>query len=142
MNTQRQRTMTPQQLRAIWTVARGQGLDEDALRDLVEAVSGQRSTRGLTRDQASDVLGHLTGPMPQSGRGKSRHREMDGRLNMATSKQLRKIEAMWGDRSHADDKPAAMRRFLQHKFSVSDLRFLSRTRASDVIVALSKMEVI
>jgi hypothetical protein len=31
---------------------------------------------------------------------------------------------------------------LKTRFNVADLRFLSRTRASDVIVALEKMEVV
>jgi len=142
MNAQHRPAITPDQLRAIWTIARGSGVDEDALRDVVENVSGQRSTRGMTRDQASAVLRRLTGEGRRGGRGKSRHREMDGRRNMATAKQLRKIEAMWADRARADDKALALRRLLQHKFGVSDLRFLSRTRASDVIVALEKMEVV
>jgi len=137
VNTKRS-ALSPDQLRAIWTMTKAAGLDEGALRDLVEAVSGQRSTRGLTMHQASQVLDRLSSrPEPR----RHRHRKMDGRPNMATGAQLRKIEAMWAERARAHDKAASLRQWLNNRFSISDLRFLSRSRASNVIVALEKMEV-
>ena len=141
MIAHRKNSITPDQLRALWTIAGGLGVAEDTLRDLVESISGQRSTRGLSLEQASRVIDRLSGKQ-QGGGGKARHRELDNRPNMATGAQLRKIEAMWAERSRAEDKSGSLRRFVQHKFSVSDLRFLGRTRASDVIVALEKMEVL
>lgn len=138
--------ITQNQIKAIWTATRNQGLDEDTLRDLVENISGQRSTRALTIAQASEVLNRLTGDARPVRRGNScnhrRYQEMDGRPDMATGAQLRKIEAMWAERSRSTDKSGALRIFLSRRFGVSDLRFLGRSRASNVIVALEKMEVI
>lgn len=138
MNAVRRRGITPEQLRAIWTIARSHDVDEDTLRDMVEAASGQRSTRGLSCSQASALLNKLSGQNRR--RNKSRYRELDGRPNMATGPQLRAIEAMWASRARAKDKAAALRAWLSNRFGVADLRFLSRSRASDVIVALQKME--
>jgi len=140
MNTSRQSAdITPAQLRAIWTAARDQGLAEDLLRDLVQHVSGQRSTRALTRRQASTVIDQLRGGERRFG--KNKFRELDGRPDMATGAQLRKIEAMWRDRAFSRDKQSSLRQWLTNRFAVADLRFLTRQRASDVIVALEKMEV-
>jgi hypothetical protein len=132
--------ITSEQLRAIWTISKANGVEEDVLRQIVEDISSQDSTRALTKDQASAVLNRLNGERPRR-RGKTRHREFDGRIGMATSKQLRKIEAMWAEIARAKDKDGSLRQFIQNRFGVSDLRFLDRKRASDVIVALEKMEV-
>lgn len=89
------------------------------MRNVVEAVSGQRSTRGLSLDQASEVLNRLTNRRfaHDRARGKNKYREMDGRRGMATGAQLRKIEAMWAERARAHDKDAALRQWLSNRFA-------------------------
>lgn len=44
---------------AIWARAKERGVDEDTLRDRVEAISGQRSLRKLTAAQAKQLLDAL-----------------------------------------------------------------------------------
>lgn len=131
--------LTGGQLRMIWMTAKDKGLDEDTLRALVNRETGSTSISKLTKAQAAQVINAMA---EDSVRSKRRHANLDGRPNMATGAQARKIEAMWAERSRADDKAASLREFLRHKFTVEDLRFLSRRRASDVIHALEKMEVI
>lgn len=50
---------TPRELRKIFAAARELGLEEEKLRDLVEQVSGQRSTRALDALQTSTVIDAL-----------------------------------------------------------------------------------
>jgi len=153
MNTAKRRNqpMSDAQRKAIWATARDQGLDSDALHDLVETETGQAHISTLSHNQASLILDRLTGqeghPGYRSGTqamgyGRTKYNNLATRKGMATPAQLRKIEAMWADRARAADRDASLRQFLQHKFSVSDVRFLDRRRASDVIVALERMEVI
>ncbi len=132
--------LTEAQLRAIWTLRSRLGLDEDALRDMVQRVSGQRSTRHLTAGQAHEVLEAMAGGTIDVVSRKDRHADLDGRPGMATAKQLRKIEALWADVSRAPDreKPQALRKWLANHFGVSDLRFIKRDQASLIIVALEK----
>ena len=136
------------QMKALWAAAKKGGLDEETLRDLVEAHTNSRSISGLSFDQARQILNELA---PQTGShhyrknhgyGRQKYQDLPPRSNMATPKQLRCIEGMWAERSRATDKPSSLRQFLQNKFSVSDIRFLDRSRASQVITALEKMEVI
>ncbi len=143
---------TNAQLRAIWGAAKRQAIDESTLRDLVEAETGARSISAMSPAQAATVLNRLLGTAPlarSDGRGAGgegrRFADLGERRGMATPRQLRKIEAMWRDRSRmttADEQDAALRAWLTARWGVGDLRFLSRFRASDVIVALEKMEVI
>lgn len=151
--------ITPAQLRAIWGAAKRQAIDESTLRDLVEAETGARSISAMSTAQAATVLNRLLGTTPlarSDGRGAGggghpaegegrRFADLGERRGMATPRQLRKIEAMWRDRSRmptAAEQDAALRAWLTARWGVGDLRFLSRFRASDVIVALEKMEVI
>lgn len=135
MNAQK---MTDRQRSAIFVYARNLGIDKDTLHDLVNQITGQTSIADLTLDEASVVISHLLDISSGSQAGKKKYSDMDGRKGMATGAQLRKIEAMWADVSTAKDKPAALRRWLENKFQASGLRFLTRERASDVIVALEK----
>ncbi|HEX8320998.1 phage protein GemA/Gp16 family protein [Longimicrobium sp.] len=50
---------TPAETRKLFAGAREAGLDVEQLRDLVEAASGQRSTKQLNRDQTRQVIDAL-----------------------------------------------------------------------------------
>jgi hypothetical protein len=130
------------QMKAMWGAAKRAGVDESVLRDIVESETGARSISKLTTEQAAAVLNRLIPNARRSGGSVRRFEELKRRPGMATPKQLRKIEAMVAERFRAGDKAAALREWLKTRFNVADLRFLSRTRASDVIVALEKMEVV
>ncbi|MBI4746774.1 MAG: DUF1018 domain-containing protein [Deltaproteobacteria bacterium] len=51
--------ITGEQLKKIWSIRSQKGISEDWLRDVVESVSGQRSTRALTKRQAVKVIDAL-----------------------------------------------------------------------------------
>jgi len=81
---------TPAETRKIFAAAREVGLDEDRLRDLVEQVSGQRSTRALDRGQTHQLIELLVGLGARKGSGRpkpSGRRPIDGVVNMISSAQ-------------------------------------------------------
>ena len=51
--------ITPEQKQKIWVIARKRGMSDDELRDIVERISGQRSTRALSKGQAIKVIDSL-----------------------------------------------------------------------------------
>lgn len=129
--------LTPGQRNLIWKLAGDRGMDEDTLRSLVNRETGDTSISKMTKSQANKVINALA---EGSVRSKTKYKELDGRPGMATSAQLRKIEAMWADRARASDKAKSLREFLGNRHGVSDLKFLKRDAASEVIVGLEKME--
>lgn len=69
--------------------------------------------------------------------------DMDGRADMASGAQLRKIEAMWQDLSiipEAEPRARALRRFIQKITGVMGLRFLTSQDAGKILNALGAME--
>lgn len=51
--------ITPKQLQKIWVVAGNRGMSEDDVKDIVERISGQRSTRALSKGQAIKIIDAL-----------------------------------------------------------------------------------
>ncbi|MDP8255838.1 MAG: DUF1018 domain-containing protein [Candidatus Alcyoniella australis] len=86
--------LSPAQLRAIWAKAHALGLDEELLRDVVEAETGGRSISSLSRDQASGVLNRL-GQERAPRRRRSRKRGDPGAL--ITREQAQTIEHNYED---------------------------------------------
>ena len=76
-------------------------------------------------------------------RKRTRRREWARRPGMATPAQLRKIEAMWADVSRqptAGAKRKALGAFLEKRFGVSDLRFVTHEMPSKIIHTLETMK--
>ena len=78
------------------------------------------------------------------GRSKrSRRREWSRRPGMATPAQLRKIEAMWSGVSRqktAGERRKALGAFLEKRFGVSDLAFVTHEMPSRIIHTLEAMK--
>jgi len=129
------------------------GLGEDIYRDTLESLTGKRSAAELSDRQIIVVINHFKakgwkqsthphpGP-PLEGEG-SRGKKYDdlGRRDAyaASPAQLRKIEAMWHGIYVGNDEVNHLRQFLWNHVKVSDLRFLDKRKASDVIEALKQM---
>lgn len=62
---------------------------------------------------------------------------------MATPAQLRMIEAMWREVCYVDSPEFAkqsLRKFIQNKFKIADIKFLTKKKAVKVIRAISAMK--
>lgn len=73
------------------------------------------------------------------GTGKKKYSELDKRSDRATPKQVKKIEVMWREiaRSQTDE---SLRKFILKKTKVSDITFITKKQASNIINALEKMK--
>lgn len=97
---------TPEQNRKIWVLASELGFDEGLLRDLVERLTGQRSTSSLTRLQANrliEEMNRLGGKQPTA---KAR------RPGMATPEQLHKIRTLESELGWTDN-PKRLQAFMK-----------------------------
>lgn len=75
------------QLAKIWAGAKEVGIDEPALRDLVEEISGSRSISGLSFAQAGDVIDHLVAAGARKGRKPSGRRTAPGEFKILSGDQ-------------------------------------------------------
>lgn len=120
---------TPEQNRKIWALAGEIGLDEGLLRDLVERLTGQRSTSALTRRQANlviDEMNRLGGKLPIM---KNR------RTGMATPEQIHKIKSLERELGWTDN-PKRLRAFMQKYSGVARLEWLRFNPAQALIESL------
>ena len=123
---------TPEQNRKLWALAGELGFDEGLLRDLVERLTGQRSTSALTRRQAHiviDELNRLGGKQPAPT-------IKTHRPGMATPQQIHKIRSLERDLGWSDN-PKRLRAFMQ-KYSggIARLEWLQYDQARALIESL------
>jgi len=74
---------------------------------------------------------------------KRKHEALDGRPGFASAPQLALIESTWNKLSRMETpelKAKALRGFILKVAGVSDLRFLNKSGAGKVIIALRSME--
>ncbi len=123
---------TPEQNRKIWALAGELGFDEGLLRDLVERLTGQRSTSALTRRQAHVVIDELN----RLGGKQSPPTIETRRPGMATPQQIHKIRSLERDLGWSDN-PKRLRSFMQ-KYSggIARMEWLQYDQASALIESL------
>ena len=117
--------ITAAQIRMIHALVRETGLDDDTLHDIAHSVSGKESLRTLTRSQAARLIDRL-----QVLAGKAK--DIPDRASQA---QQNYIHALAREMGWAED-PKRLRRFLETRAGVSDVRFLSIRAAGQIIEAL------
>lgn len=125
-------------------------MSDDSYRLTLQSINAMsHSSKDLSYGEAEQLIAHLEGLATDAGawetRGsrKTRYEHLADRPDMATPKQLRKIEALWADVSYhhrTDEQQRALRAFLFNKFKISDISFVRRSLASKVIKALESMQ--
>lgn len=138
--------ITPAQNRKIHTLKRALAWDDATYQAALKGQVGVETSKGLPIQQAKKVIGHLEELAVRAGvwtRQGRRFDHLDGRsVDMATPKQLRLIEVMWGQVSRATTNAArekALRAFVKRITKAADLRFLRKHQAEKVVKALEKM---
>lgn len=124
------------------------GLEDDLYRDILYRKFRVGSSKSLSDSQALVLIHHFKGlgwsPYAKASGDKVPPKKYDdlGKrdVDMASPAQLRKIEAMWHDIYRGNDETKHLRQFLFNHFKVSDIRFLERKTAHDVIEALKSMQ--
>lgn len=117
------------QTRMMFGLARKCGLDNEGLHSLVENISKVESIKQLTMYQAKGIIDYL---MLLSGQQKP---EIPDRATEGQRALIRNLARGlgWGD------GPKRMRDFLEARFGVADIAFLTQEKASGVIEALKAM---
>lgn len=125
--------MTPKQLAMLQAAKRQLALTEDEYRGLLLRIGEVRSARDLTTAgfnaliRAFEVLGfQRTTPQPRARRG------------MATPAQMALVEQLWRQWA-GNDKPEALRHWLERSYKISALRFMTTDHAAMAINALRVM---
>ncbi len=144
-------TVTKGQIKAIHTIKSKIGLCDEYYRCMLSQY-GVESSKDLTFEQAEGLWATLQQMAKEAGIGKRKitkgkkydDLEADGKRDpsMATPRQLRMIEAIWSDVSYmgnARERAKALRVFIEKRFRVSDLRFVTKTNASKIIKTLEAM---
>lgn len=148
--------ITDKQIKKIWTKADELGMTEGQIRDLVRWVSGQESTRELTKSQGIRIIDVMEGktPVPKDNpqnppfvRGTARQRFLSPRkfpkmiagrfLPLATPKQIAlieglKVEAGWDDEH--------LTNFIRKCHKMSSVPELDVKRAGQVIDMLKRQK--
>lgn len=144
-------TVTKGQIKAIHTLKSKLGLCDEYYRCILSQY-GVESSKDLTFEEAEGLWATLQQMATEAGIGgkkisrgkKYDDLEADGKRDpsMATPRQLRMIEAVWADVSYMEnskDRAKALRAFIEKRFRVSDLRFVTKANASKIIKTLETM---
>ena len=142
--------ITTAQTKKIHALKRALALDDDTYRAILAERFKVKSSTELDTIKAGILIEELEGKATAAGTWEKRtqpvrkYEELDKRRGgMATSAQLRMIEAMWFDISRQpndESRKTALRRFILRIAKVSDLRFLDRSGAGRMIDALTAMK--
>ena len=116
---------TAAQIRKIWVTAKFLDISEEALRDVVEAETGQRHISALGKYEAIRVIDRLCKIAQVPGRASPQQRWL-----------IRKLAGELG----WNENPARLRGFLKKYFHIDDVRWLTPDKAWRVIEALKKMK--
>ena len=139
---------TPGQIKKIHALVSALKIDDDHYRDNLWNRFNTRSSKGLAyfqADQLIDELEAIAVPMGvwKKSAFKQKHEALDGRPGFASVDQLALIEGTWTKVSKMETpelKAKALRGFILKVAGVSDLRFLNKSGAGKVIIALRSME--
>ena len=122
------------------------GLEDGIYRDILWRKFKVTTSKALANSQAMVLIHHFEalGWNPKPGTRnpelKTKYDDQKGDIYSATPAQKRKIEAMWHDIYRGNDETKHLRQFLWNHFKVSDIRFLNKDKAYDVIEGLKAMK--
>lgn len=134
------------QIKKIHTLKNVLRLDDDLYLDMLMSF-GVQSSKKLTTTEAGIFLEILEEKAVLTNKWEVRNKkyeELKSRdEDMATPAQLRMIEAMWREVCYINSPEFAkqsLRKFIQNKFKIADIKFLTKKKAVKVIRAISAMK--
>lgn len=136
----------PWQIKRIHVLIGKMGVTDEDYRARLRDSFGVDTCKALSSAQAGELIRDMEKLAKGMGievGGRRKGRKWKRRPGMATPKQLRKIEAMWmgvSNRPTPDEKRAALGKFLERRFGVSDLAFVTHEMPPKIIRALEAMK--
>lgn len=138
--------ITSAQIRKIHTLKSILHLDDELYVEMLMSF-GVQSSKNLTVTEANIFIEILEEKAFLTNKWEKRDKKYEELTyrdeEMATPPQLRMIEAIWREVCYIDSPDFAkhsLRKFLQNKFRVSDIKFLTKKKAVKVIRAISEMK--
>jgi diacylglycerol kinase family enzyme len=123
------------------------GLEDSIYRDILYRKFRVSSSKSLSDSQALVLVHHFKNlgwsPYAKASGDKlpqKKHDDQKGDIYSSTPAQKRKIEVMWHNIYRGNSETKHLRQFLFNHFKVSDIRFLERKTAHDVIEGLKAMQ--
>ncbi|MDN3510353.1 MAG: DUF1018 domain-containing protein [Candidatus Jettenia sp. CY-1] len=137
--------ITKAQVKKIWTMRHTLGIPEKGLRDIVECVSYQRSTRALTKSQGKRLIDALEGKtsrpslnFPQRGKTlcpRKDEKVIGGFAKLVTPEQLSLIENLKKEAGWDNER---LTNFIRKIFTKDTLDKLGGNEAGVVITVLKR----
>lgn len=128
--------VTLYQIKKIHTLKSRLGLDDELYRDMLMSF-GVGSSKNLTNAEAQVFIEILEDKFAAFKKQIKKYDELSSRGSlMASPAQLRMLEAVWREICFVDSDDFAkqsLRKYLQNKFGVSDLKFLTKNKAVKAI---------
>lgn len=118
------------QMRMMYGLAKECGMDNDDLHSVVMLVTNKDSIRALSKYEAKRTIDYL---LHKSGQ------EKPNIPNRATENQKTMIHTI-ATKLGMMEEPRQFRAFLENRFGVADIAFLTREKTQAVITALKAME--
>ena len=144
--TVRSSDITGAQIRKIHVLKNKLNFTDDNYRANLLSFFGVESSKSLNYDQADIFIKKLEEDAVMAGVWAEDHwpyRDLDDRPGMATSRQIRKIKALWRDVSRAENsknREKGLRTMLLRIVKVSDVRFLKINMVKKIIKAFEEMK--
>ncbi len=142
-----------QQIKIIHILKSKLALTDEEYREHVAQCNqrGVKSSKDMTRAEAQNLLWRLSSMANGkgikwtnwNGGGRKKYDDLGVRDERATPLQMRKIEAMWKDVSYMttdEARETAFRKFMEKRFHVSDIRFVTQAMVRKIIKTLEAMK--
>lgn len=138
--------ITKLQIKKIHTLIKALGISDELYREILETNYQVDSCKGLEYKEAEYLINSLKEKAKDAGIWKDFKEEskaLSHRENMATAKQIGKIEFLWKEVAYKKDKKSlkkSLRKFLERQFKISDVIFLEKSMVSKVIRAIESIK--
>ncbi len=128
-------TISNVQKKALWGAAKANGLDKEALYDVIESITGKEHMTDLTYVEAAKVLDRINNKETYE---KKNQKRTDKGGNIETIAQRRKIYMLTGQLGWNNDNNR-INGFVKKNFSVDRIEWLSMQQCNKLIEMLKKM---
>lgn len=131
--------MDEKKCRLLHVARRRVGMDEDAYRAMLHRIGGVASSKELDRDSFDAVMRQFATLGFESDFLQKNLGYRDEEHDMATPNQIAKIRDLWAQFTNGAGTDSSLNKWLEGRFKVAALRFLTRAKAMKATAALLNM---
>lgn len=130
--------LSRKQVAIIHVAKKKTGLTDDAYRSVLARVAEVTSSTELNQEGFEALMGYFEfiGFTPMKTQGPT----YGERAGMASAGQVTLVRTLWDEYTKGKSCEASLNKWLENKWKISSLRFLSRAKAPQLITALKAMK--